>query len=139
MNTLKQWWHILFDSRYFDWCTSKIMHVWVSWHPYIGLNFDFSFEFTPAHTAEIRGGEEMSWGAEFRFSFGLPWIDIGFNIPNDDHPDNDVKMPPRYCPKCHIETEATIADRCPGCAKLAVACTCTPGLLVGSDTVLYKT
>ncbi len=124
MNALKWFWHLLFDTRSFDWRTSRIVNVWGSWHPYIGFAFDFFIHFVPPHTAEVPGEQDMARGPEFKFSFAFLWIDFGLTIPNDDHPDNDIKIPPRSCKQCGLEAEPMMADRCTGCRELAIICTC---------------
>jgi hypothetical protein len=124
MNVLKWVWHVLFDDRYFTCRRLRAVNLWSSWHPHIGLNFDFSFEFILPHKADLDDERDMSWGPEFKFGFGLLWIDFGLTIPNDDHPDNDIEMPPHYCRSCGRTTSPTISDRCDGCGKHVDSCPC---------------
>ncbi len=141
----KRLWHLLFDDRFFEWRTSRFVNAWVSWHPYIGFDFDFSIEIVPPHKGNPNDERDFSWGPEFKLGFGGPWLDFSLNIPNDDHPDNDVPIPPRYCERCGFTAESMIADRCTSCDELAVVCTClkpqtgsASGLKLGSDVTLIR-
>lgn len=122
---LKRLWHILFDDRYVALRRWRPFHFWFAWTPYIGGCVDFNIQFIPAHKARFADeDDDISWGSEFRLGADLIWVSFGLTIPNDDHPANEIKMPPRHCAKCGNETEGIIAQRCTGCGKLAAACEC---------------
>lgn len=152
MNVLKRLWHLLFDHRTFDWRTSRVANVWGSWHPYIGLGFDFNIEVILPHKARLGDADDLySWGPEFKFGFGLLWIDFGLTIPNDDYPGKNIDLPPRYCRACGRTTSPMISDYCDGCNKHADSCSCdayivadsptgsASGLKLGSDVTLRRT
>lgn len=135
----KRLWHLLFDDRWFAWRTSRIVDAWGCWHPSIGLSFDFYIEFIPPHKADPNDEHDMSWGPEFKFGFGLPWIDFGLLIPNGDHPDNDIEIPKRYC-GCGREASTRFKLTCEGCQNVPDLCVCeTLGLKVGGDVSPHYT
>ena len=132
MKELKWFWHLLFDTRSLVWRTARAINISVDWSPYIGGNVSGFFEFTPSYPLESclsdHAGNESYCHfhhAELRLGLTLIWLDFHMVIPNDDHPDDDVEMPTRYCPKCGLETESMFGQRCTGCRRPALACTCT--------------
>lgn len=115
-------WHTLFDSRYVALRRWHTFHVWFSWHPYIGGGLDFYIEFIPPFDVK-EPDFEHHYGPEFKCGFTLLWIDVGLNIPNDDHPDNEVEMPKRYC-QCGREASTGIKLACTGCQNVPDLCVC---------------
>ena len=125
LGVFKWFWHLLFDARSLVWRTSRAINISVDWSPHIGGNVSGFFQFSPAYTVTLDDGDEpYSQGAELRLGLTLIWLDFHLAIPNDDHPDDDVEMPTRYCPKCGLETETMFSQRCTGCRLAAAACTC---------------
>lgn len=123
----KRLWHILFDARYIALRRWRPFHFWFAWDAYLGGSVDVDIQFIPAHKARFADeDDDLSWGPELKLGATLLWVSFGLTIPNDDHPANEVKVPPRHCAKCGNETEGIIAQRCTGCGKLAVVCGCDP-------------
>lgn len=118
----KRAWRLLFDYRQLDWCSSRAAEAWISWGPRFGFGFDVDLSFLPGHksASEWEPGD-LGYGPELRVGFGLGWIDGGFNIPNDNHPDNGLMVPKHYC-ACGAESQTRLAYHCIGCDE--VDCTC---------------
>ncbi len=125
MNILRRIFHILFDDRYVTIRRWWPFHLWFAWTPYLGGSLDANIQFIPAHKARFTDeDDDISWGSELKLGADLLWISFGLTVPNDDHPDNEVGMPPRHCQRCGAETEPTITQRCPPCGESAAACAC---------------
>ncbi len=125
MSVFKWFWHFLFDARSLVWRTARAVHISVDWSPYIGGNVSGFVQFSPSYTITFDDGEESyPQRAELRLGFTLLWLDFGLEIPNGDHPDDEVPPTPRYCPTCGLETEFRFVDHCTGCRLAAAACTC---------------
>lgn len=125
MKTFKWLWHLLFDARSLVWRTARAVHISVDWSPHIGVNVGGFFRFSPAYTVTLDDGDEpYSQGAALRLGLTLIWLDFGLAIPNDDHPDDEVVVSPRYCPTCGLEIEFRFVDFCTGCSELATSCAC---------------
>lgn len=117
----KRAWHLLFDYRKLEWCSSTAVDAWISWGPRFGFSFDVNLSFIPGHKGDPDDEHDLGYGPELQMGFGLGWIDGGITIPNDNHPDNNHLMPKHYC-SCGEETQSRIANYCTGCDE--VDCTC---------------
>ena len=123
MNTLKRIFHLLCDYRNFTWRGSRFVNLWVSWHPRIGFSFDFYVDFIPGHRCDPNDEDDSGWGAEFRFGGGLLWLDFAVSVPNDDHPDDEIARPVKYC-GCGREITFSFRSTCTGCRQIAAECAC---------------
>jgi hypothetical protein len=124
MNVLKRIFHFLFDDRYVALCRWRPAHLWFAWTPYIGGSVAVNIQFIHPHKARFQDEDDVSWGPEFKFGADLLWISFGVTIPNDDHPDNNVEVPPHYCRSCGREAEPMISYRCTGCDEHVDSCHC---------------
>ncbi len=89
MNILGRIFHLLCDYRWFSWRGSRLINLWVCWHPRIGFGFDFYVDFIPGHRAESNDANDLDREAEFRFGGSLLWLDFNVSVPNDDYPEEE--------------------------------------------------
>lgn len=108
----KRLWHILFGDRYVALRRFRWFGAWFAWSPCIGLHLDLSFHFTPWHNADPEDLEDIPWNAEVKFDAAIGWIELGFAVPNDDHPDYDIPAP--HC-DCGRGLDIKIKRFCAGC------------------------
>lgn len=123
MNILKRIFHLLCDYRGFRWRTSRLVNLWGSWHPRPGFSLHFDIDFVPGHRSDPNDEDDSDWGAECGVSGSLLWLDVGLTVPNDDHPDDEIARPVKYC-GCGREITFSFRSTCAGCRQIAAACTC---------------
>ena len=123
MNVLKRIFHLLCDFRGFRWRTSRFVNFYCSWHPRPGFGFYFNIDFVPGHRCDPNDEDDSDWGAEFTVSGSLLWLDVGLTVPNDDHPDDEIAPPVKYC-GCGREITFSFRSTCTGCQQLAKECSC---------------